>query len=153
MNDPVAAREALIIEAIGEAGRLVESVEASTTHLRQIGRELNAAQAALRVSLVDFESRLSAVTEHAKTVCIKHIAEHTQDAARRSIDQQSRAMADAARLAFGAQLGGSMERLQALLRPLVESRQRRWKTVMRYAATAATASVTTLVITILTGQS
>jgi hypothetical protein len=146
MSDPTAAREALIIEAIGEAGRLVESVDGLMSHVRQISTELAEAEATLRLSLVDFESRLLAVTEHAKTVSIKHIAAYTQDAARRSIDQQSRAMADAARLAFGAELGSSVERLRATLRPLIESQQRRWERVMSHVATAAAASVITWVM-------
>ena len=48
MNDPVAAREALMIEAIGEAGNLIESVKALTPVLQEIEREIAQAAAGLR---------------------------------------------------------------------------------------------------------
>ena len=47
---------------------------------------------------------------------MKHILTRTEEAARQSADLQSRAMADAARVAFGADLGATLQRLQSLQR-------------------------------------
>ena len=47
-------------------------------------------------------------------MAVKHILARTEEAARQSADLQSRAMADAARVAFGADLGATLQRLQSL---------------------------------------
>lgn len=143
MNDPVSAREALLIEAIGEAAHLIESIRELTELVQQVGREFSHADTGLRDSLTTFESRVAAVTEYAKKQTSRYIAVQTDEATRRSIDQQSRAMADAARVAFGAQLGALMQRLQAMLQSQIESRRSRWVTGLTYLATAAASSAAT----------
>ena len=54
MNDPIAAREALIIEASGEAGSLIESVKGLTPVLQDIGKEISLADASRRETLASF---------------------------------------------------------------------------------------------------
>lgn len=152
MNDPVSAREALLIEAIGEAAHLIESIRELTELVQQVGREFSHADAGLRDSLSTFESRVAAVTEYAKKQTSRYIAVQTDEATRRSIDQQSRAMADAARVAFGAQLGALMQRLQAMLQSQIESRRSRWVTVLTYLATAAGSSAATWAGILLAGR-
>ena len=55
MNDPVAAREAPVIEPIGDAGRLIDSIAELTTVLREIGPEVDPTAAHL-------EERIAAIT-------------------------------------------------------------------------------------------
>ncbi|GAB3759293.1 hypothetical protein GCM10028796_06260 [Ramlibacter monticola] len=143
MNDPVAAREALMIEAIGEAGSLIESVRGLTPVLQDIGREIGQADASLRETLASFEGRMAAITENAKTRTVQHLAARADEAARRLIEQQGRAMADAARVAFGAELGATIQRLRSALQPLIERPNRRWEQWLMYVAVAAVASATT----------
>ncbi len=140
MTDRATAREALIVEAIGDVAKLLREVEALAPALDQTCQALLLANASLRDELSGFERRMAAITENAKTVTAKHLAARTEEAARRSIDQQSRAMADAARVAFGVELGATMQRLQATLQPLVSRRGRRWETWLTHAAAAAVAS-------------
>ena len=140
MTDPATAREALIVEAIGDVAKLLREVEAVAPALDQTCQALLLANASLRDELSGFERRMAAITENAKTVTAKHLAARADEAARRSIDQQSRAMADGARVAFGAELGATMQRLQATLQPLIERQARRWETWMTHAAAAAVAS-------------
>ena len=140
MTDPATAREALIVEAIGDVAKLLRDVEAVAPALEEACQALLLANASLRDELSGFERRMAAITENAKTVTAKHLAARADEAARRSIDQQSRAMADAARVAFGAELGATMQRLQATLQPLVSRRRRRWETWLTHAAAAAVAS-------------
>jgi hypothetical protein len=139
VSDPVSAREALLIEAIGEVVTLIASVDRLTPELREASREIDRASEGLRGSLAAFESQILTLTEKAKVQAVKHILARTDEAARRSIELQSRAMADAARAAFGADLGATVQRLQSMqVRP-----GRRWEQWLTHAAAAATASAAT----------
>ena len=149
MNDPVEAREALMIEAIGEAGNLIESVRELTPNLQDIGQEIAQAAASLRENLAAFEGRVNAITENAKSRTVQHLAARADDATRRSIELQSRAMADAARVAFGGELGATMQRLQSAIQSLVERRGQRWERWLTHAAAAATASAVTWTLTVM----
>lgn len=138
------AREALLIEAIGEMVDLIDSVDRLTPELRETSREIGQASEGLRGSLASFETQVLALCEKAKVQAVKHILARTDEAARLSIEQQSRAMADAARVAFGADLGATLQRMQALQnRP-----ERRWEPWLTHAAAAATASATTWTLAI-----
>jgi hypothetical protein len=148
MSHPSTAREALIVEAIGDVAKLVKQVEAASAGLNNSAQALKAASAALGDELAGFERCIAALTENAKVQTVKHIAARTDEAARRSIDQQSRAMADAARVAFGAELGATMQRLHAQLRPLFDERSRRWERWLTHAAVATVAAAVTSVVTL-----
>ncbi len=147
MTEPVGAREALLIEAIGEMVNLIDSVDRLTPELRAASSEIGRASEGLRRSLAGFETQVLALCEKAKVQAVKHILARTDEAARLSIEQQSRAMADAARVAFGADLGAALQRLQSLhARP-----GPCWEPWLTHAAAAATASAATwtLAITLL----
>ncbi len=144
MSDPVNAREALLIEAIGEVSNLIDSVDRLTPELQEMRCEIDRASTGLRQSLAAFEAQVLALTEKSKVVAVKHILAHTQEAARQSAALQSRAMADAARVAFGAEVGAALQRLKALH----ERPERRWERWLTHAATAATASAGTLMLTL-----
>lgn len=144
MNEPVGAREALLIEAIGEMVNLIDSVDRLTPELREASRDIGLASEGLRGSLAGFETQVLALTEKAKVQAVKHILARTDEAARRSIELQSRAMADAARVALGADLGATLQRLQSL-----HSRPGpRWEPWLTHAAAAATASAATWTLAI-----
>lgn len=144
MNEPMGAREALLIEAIGEMVNLIDSMDRLTPELRAASGELGRASEGLRGSLAAFETQVLALCEKAKVQAVKHILARTDEAARLSIEQQSRAMADAARVAFGADLGATLQRLQALqTRPV-----HRWEPWLTHAAAAATASAATWTLAI-----
>ena len=144
MRDPVAAREALLIEAIGEVANLIDSVDRMTPELQEMSREIDRAGAGLRESLAAFEVQVLALTEKSKVAAVKHILTRTEDAARQSAELQSRAMADAARVAFGAELGAALQRLKSLH----EGPERRWERWLTHAAAAATASAGTLMLAV-----
>ena len=99
MADPSTAREALIVEALGEVARLIRQVEGLEPVLAQSCQAVKQANALLNDKLVDFERQMTAITDNAKGRAVQHVAARIDDALRRSIDQQSRAMADAARVA------------------------------------------------------
>ncbi len=144
MMNPNTTREALIVEALGEAAKLIRQVEALAPALDQSRQALADAHSGLAGQLAAFESQVATLTEKAKVVAVKHILAHTDEAARRSADLQSRAMADAARVAFGAELGAALQRLKSLH----ERPQRRWDLWLTHAAAAATASAATWMLTV-----
>ena len=144
MTHPNTTREVLIVEALGEAAKLIRQVEALAPALDRSRQALADAHSGLSGQLAAFETQVLALTEKAKVVAVKHVLTRTEEAARQSADLQSRAMADAARVAFGADLGATLQRLQLLhARP-----GPRWEPWLTHAAAAATASAATWTLAI-----
>jgi hypothetical protein len=148
MNDPVSAREALMIEAIGEAGSLIESVKGLTPALQNSVREIDRAEASLRRTLAAFENRMAATTEYAKTQTIQYIARHADDVAKKSRELQTRVMAESAQALFKTELGPVLQRLVMPMQQLVERLDRPWERWLIHAAVAATASATTWILAV-----
>src|SRR2546423_9852295 len=147
MTHPSTTREALIVEALGEAAKLLRQVEALAPLLDETCLELHQADTHLRDTLAGFESRMAAITENAKNRTVLHLAARVDEATRRSIEQQGRAMADAARVAFGAELGATMQRVQSASQALIERAERHWERWLTHAAAAAAASAVTWALT------
>jgi hypothetical protein len=143
MNDPATAREALIAEAIGDVAKLLVRMEAVAPALHEACGALQQARLDLDEKVADYERRMAATTEFAKNEVVRHIAARTDEASRRSIDHQARAMADAARVAFGIETGATMQRLQATLKPLLERRGQRWESWLTHIAAAAVSAAAT----------
>ena len=148
MTSPTTAREALIVEALGEAAALIRQVEALAPRLDESRQALADAHGRLADQMAAFDAQVTILTERAKVRAVKHIAVRTDEAARRSIELQGRAMADAARVAFGGELGATLQRLQSTLQPLIERPDRRWERWLTHAAAAATASAATWTLAI-----
>jgi len=143
MNRPTTAREALIVEALGEAATLIRQVEALAPRLDESRQALADAHSGLAEQLRTFEAQVLALPEKAKVVVAKHILASTDEAARKSIDLQSRAMKEAARVAFDAELGPALQRVQSVLRQLIERPNRHWEQWLTHLAAAAIAAAAT----------
>ena len=148
MNQPSTTREALIVEALGEAERLIRQVEALAPVLDLSRQALADAHSGLAGQLAAFETQVAALCEKAKVQVVQHILARTDEAARRSADVQARAMADAARVAFGAELGATLQRLQATVQPALAPPRSRWEPWLTHAAAAATASAVTWAVVV-----
>lgn len=146
MADPVTVRETLIAEAIGEAGRLLLEIEAQRVRLDASCHQLTQTAAQLHEALAGFEGQMTAITEAAKVRTVQHLARHADDITRRTVDQQSRAMAEAARIAFGAEVGAAMQRLQEGMRTLAQRSRPAWEAWVTHAAALATGSSLTCVL-------
>ena len=142
---PNNTREALIVEALGEAAKLIRQVEALGPALDRSRQALADAHSGLAGQLATFEAQVAGFAEKTKVHAVKHILARTDEAARQSADLQSRAMADAARVAFGAELGAAIQRLKSMQ----EGRQWRWEQWLTHAAAASTASAVTWTLTVL----
>lgn len=140
---PSDVREALLAEAIGDVGRVMRDVAALAPLMAQSRADLVQASAELRASLEGFESRMNAITDHAKTQTVKYMATKADELARRAVDQQVRTMGDAARIALGSEIGTMMQRWQASLQSLLEQRRTRFgQTCMTHLAAAVLGAAT-----------
>jgi hypothetical protein len=143
MNSPSTAREALIAETLGEMAKLIDRVEAlaptldaSRLALIQTGNELV-------YQVTAFESRMAGITENAKVQVVQHIARRADEMARCTLDAQTRAMEDAARMVFRSEVSPALHRLTTPLEGLAELARRGarpWEWWLAHAATAVVAS-------------
>jgi hypothetical protein len=136
-------REVLIVEALGEAAKLLQQVEALVPALDGSRQALADAHSGLADQLAAFEAQVTALTDKAKVQTVKHFLLRTDEAARRSIEQHSHAMADAARVALGSELGATLQRLQAGCQAPVKRAPPRWEAWLTHAAAAVVASALT----------
>jgi len=152
MTHPNTTREALIVEALGEAARLIRQVEALAPALDRSRQALADAHSGLAGQLAGFEAQVTALTERAKVQAVKHILARTDEAARHSIEVQGRAMADAARVAFGAEVGANLQRLQSAVQQVIERPGRRWEPWLTHLAAAAVAAAATWMLALRLGS-
>jgi len=140
MIPPSTAREALMIEALGDMATLMDRVEASMVALEQTRLGLVKASHELAARVTAFESRMAAITETAKTVAVEHIARRTSEIAQRSNRDQAQAMKEAARALFNTEFGATLNGFVTSLRPLVKRFDQPWQSWLAHCATAAVSS-------------
>lgn len=146
MTQPNSTREALIVEALGDAVRLIRQVEALAPLLDQSRQALADAHRGLADQLAVFEAQTAALAERAKVQAVKHIARRTDEIARVSADAQTRAMEEAARSLFRSEVGPALQRVAMPLQHLADLAHRGahpWEHWLTHAATAAVASALT----------
>jgi hypothetical protein len=146
MSGPSTAREALLIEALGDVAALLDRVEAVAPALDASRGALIQASTDLAGQVAAFESRMAAITENAKVQAVRHIARRTDEIARGSAETQTRAMEEAARMLFRTELGPALQRLALPLQHLADLAQRGarpWQHWLTHAATAVGASALT----------
>lgn len=116
MNAPSSAREALLVEALGDVAVLLDRIEnvgaviASTTDAIALAASKLEAQAAL------MDARMARLAEHAQTQAVKHIARRTTELVHSAAEAESRSMAAFARALLHTEL-------YPALRSLVQSAQ------------------------------
>ena len=94
---PGSAREALIAEAIGDLSLVLDRLDGLVPRLTALQQELTDSGQRLTGQLADFEAQVMAITQTARTRLVNHIVSHTEDAARRARQENSKAFADATR--------------------------------------------------------
>jgi hypothetical protein len=146
LNRPSTAREAFIVETLGDVAALLDRVEAVAPALDASRLALINASTELAGQVSAFESRMAGITEHAKVQAVKHIARRTDEMARSSLDAQTRAMEEAARLLFRTEVGPALQRVALPLQQWTDLAQRGarpWQRWLTHAATAVVASALT----------
>ena len=146
MSGPSTAREAFIVETLGEVAALIDRVEAVAPALDASRLALINASTELAGQVAAFESRMASITVNAKVQAVKHIARRTDEIARGSLDAQTRAMEEAARMLFRTEVGSALQRVAMSLKhvaDLAHRSARPWERWLTHAATAAVASALT----------
>ena len=146
MKPPSTAREALIVEAIGEVAGLLDRVEALMPAIDASRQAAADAGAQLAAELEALEGRMAAVTETARTQVVRHIVRRTEEAARRAQEIQSRAIAEAAREVFRVEVERSLQQLATAVQAASYRRRPAWEAWLTHAATAVMASAATWVL-------
>jgi ABC-type transporter Mla subunit MlaD len=144
MKRPTAAREAPIVEALGEMAGLVDRVEALTPSLNRAQRALARASADLAQRADAFDGRMQALANDVETEFARHLVRRASEVTRHSLEAQSRAMADTAHSLFKSELHPALRHLAVPLQQLVDRLDRPWESWVMHAATATVASVLTL---------
>lgn len=149
MSGPSTAREALIVETIGEVAALIDRVEALAPTLDASRIALVQASAEIAGQVTAFESRMAGISENAKVNAVRHIARRTDQMARSTLDVQTRAMEEAARMLFRTEIGPALQRAALPLQHLADLAKlgaRPWMCWLTHAATAVMASALTWVL-------
>ncbi|HEU4459959.1 MAG TPA: hypothetical protein VFR90_12625 [Methylibium sp.] len=140
---PSTAREALIVEAIGDIAGLLDRVEAMGVGIDASRKACAEASAQLSAAIEALEGRMVAVSDTARTQVVQHIVKRTEEASRRAQEVQSRALAEAAREVFRVEVERSLQRLATAVQTASSRTSSAWEPWLTHAATAVTASIAT----------
>jgi hypothetical protein len=143
MNRPSTAREALIVEALGEVASLLDRIESLTRSMEAGRLALANASAEFDNRLKDFQGATTAITQQVQARAIDHIVRRTGKATTDSMEAQVRAMSSAARLAFSTQVDSTLARLNQSLHEALHRVDRPWGLWLTHAATAAVSAALT----------
>jgi hypothetical protein len=143
MNGPTTAREALIVEALGDVATILDRIELLMSSM-EVGRlGLANAGANLDSRLKAFEVGTAALAQQVQARAIEHIIKRTGKATSDAIELQARAMSAAARLAFSTQVDSNLARLTNALQQVIQRVDRPWDLWLTHAATAAVSAAVT----------
>lgn len=146
MNNLSSAREAFIVETLGEVAALIDRVEAVAPALDSSRLALIHASTELADQVTAFENRMAGITENAKVQAVKHIARRTDEIARGAVETQTRVMEESARMLFRTEVGPALQRVAMPLQHLADLAHRGarpWQHWLTHAATAVVASALT----------
>ena len=146
MSHPSTAREALIVEALGDIARLLDRVDALLPALDATQRNMAQVNADLAHRALAFEDRMATTLEQGKIKTVERIVRQVDQAARQSLAEQTLAMTASARSIFNAEMGSSLQNMTASWRALalrVEKLEGPWDRWLTHAATAGVATVCT----------
>ncbi|NCT81665.1 MAG: hypothetical protein GXC94_00835 [Comamonadaceae bacterium] len=114
MNDPTTGREALIAEVIGDVAQLLDRVDDLVPALNAACATLVQACADLQRKATETDGRISALTNAASTLLVKHIVRRADEAAERAGAAQIQALEVASRTLLLNELAPTMKRLEKL---------------------------------------
>ena len=143
MSDLVTAREELMAVAIGDLGTLLDRFEKLAPQLEASRMELLSTSTELAEKVEVYSKRMDEITENAKLQAVKHIARRADEMARRTVDTQTRAMEEAARVVFRNEIGPTLQRVTLPLQEvvaMVRKGARPWEGWLLHAATAVLSS-------------
>ncbi|MDY0743386.1 hypothetical protein SNE35_02670 [Paucibacter sp. R3-3] len=136
----------LILEALGDVGKLLDRVDEVKASLAASCEALSQASAALQAQSAAIDARITRLTDAATAHVVKHIAQQADKATRQSIDLHLRAMDEAAQALFTRNVGPAIHRLTQPLQRLyevVKETSNPWNSWLTHAASAILAGTLT----------
>lgn len=143
MNDLVTAREELMAVAIGQLGELLDRMDTLAPKLDASQLALTLVSSELAEQIAAYETRMADITENAKLQAVKHIARRADEMARGTVEAQTQAMEEAARVVFRNEVGPALQRVTLPLQEvaaLAHRGSRPWEWWLLHAATAVLSS-------------
>jgi ABC-type transporter Mla subunit MlaD len=143
VSDLVTVREELMAVAIGDLGALLDRMDTLAPRLDASQLALRLVSSELAEQVTAYEKRMVDITENAKLQAVKHIARRADEMARETVDTQTRAMEEAARVVFRNEVGPALQRVALPLQEvaaLARRGARPWEGWLLHAATAVLSS-------------
>ena len=143
MPDLTTAREELMAVAIGQLGELLDRMDTLAPNLDASRMELLSTSTDLVNKVEAYAKRMDEITENAKVQTVKHIARRADEMARGTVDTQTRAMEEAARVVFRNEVGPTLQRVTLPLQDVADLARkgaRPWEGWLLHVATAVLAS-------------
>ena len=143
MPDLTTAREELMAVAIGQLGELLDRMDTLAPNLDASRMELLITSTDLAKKVEAYSKRMDEITENAKVQTVKHIARRADEMARGTVDTQTRAMEEAARVVFRNEVGPTLQRMTLPLQDVADLARkgaRPWEGWLLHAATAVLSS-------------
>lgn len=143
MSDLVTAREELMAVAIGDLGALLDRIETMAPQLDASRMELLRTSTELGEQVEAYSRRMNEITENAKVQAVRHIARRADEMARGTVDTQTRAMEEAARVVFRNEIGPTLQRVTLPLQEVAAMARkgaRPWERWLLLTATAVLSS-------------
>ncbi len=143
MSDLVTVREELMAVAIGQLGELLDRMDSLAPNLDASRMELLKTSTDLSEKVEAYSKRMDEITESAKVQTVKHIARRADEMARGTVDTQTRAMEEAARVVFRNEVGPTLQRVTLPLQDVADLARkgaRPWEGWLLHAATAVLSS-------------
>lgn len=136
-------REALIAEALGDVGALLDRVEMVSAALQDACKAVVQASADLKAETATANRTAALVMENATTHALRHMARRSDEIARAAAETETRAMEAAARKLFKDELAPAFNRLARSLDDRAETRKVFRASPAAHAMTAIAASAAT----------
>jgi hypothetical protein len=111
MNASSSAREALLVEALGDVAVLLDRIETLGPVLASTADAIVLATARLEAQAASMEARMTTLAAHAQAQAIKHIARRTNELMHSAAEGESRSMAAFARALLHAELNPALRSL------------------------------------------
>lgn len=147
MNAPSSAREALLVEALGDVAVLLDRIEKLGPVLVSTADAIVQATTKLEAQAASMEARMSTFAAHAQAQAVKHIARRTGELMHSAAETESRSMAAFARALLLTELNPALRSLAQSAQACAENGSKHaasGRTLWwAYAATAAGSSILT----------
>ncbi|MCC5617912.1 hypothetical protein LC605_23070 [Nostoc sp. CHAB 5836] len=122
MNAAQTAREALVLEALGDIAGLLDRVDALAAQLSATGDKVTQASERLQSQAAAMEPRMAQLAEHAQGVAAKHIARSTREILHSAAESERHSMAAFASALFHSELYPTLHSLQQAATACAERR-------------------------------